>query len=332
MKQRIWLIIMLLLSVLTGCKDKEKSPRDRMLPSITGRIGEVMVVCTESLWQSEVRKKTEEILAEAYPALPQEERMFDIIRVSPSNFEGLYESHRNILWIQTDPDIDSAIFRIEKSRYAKEQLIIWTKSPDKESLLDLLEENKQRIQSLFNGIERKRLLSIYKKDRNQNIHQHLASKHNILLNVPKGFHIDVDSNNFIWLTNDTEYDLKGIWIYYYPYTDTLTFTRDFLIQKRNEIGKEYVPGGKPGSFMQTEILYPPHFNQFIYNDQYFAELRGLWKMEGGIFMGGPFMSLTTLDKKRNRIITVEVYVFAPNTRKRNFIRNIEAIPYSLQIK
>jgi hypothetical protein len=31
-------------------------------------------------------------------------------------------------------------------------------------------------------------------------------------------------------------------------------------------------------------------------DKYYAELRGLWKVEND-FMGGPFVSLSTLDEK-----------------------------------
>jgi len=37
------------------------------------------------------------------------------------------------------------------------------------------------------------------------------------------------------------------------------------------------------------------------------------------------------DKKRNRIITVEGFVFAPRYDKHNYIRKLEAILYSLKI-
>ena len=50
-------------------------------------------------------------------------------------------------------------------------------------------------------------------------------------------------------------------------------------------------------------------------------------MENG-FMGGPFVSLTTLDKKRNRVVTIEGYVFAPKFKKRDYIKEVEAIIYS----
>jgi hypothetical protein len=49
-------------------------------------------------------------------------------------------------------------------------------------------------------------------------------------------------------------------------------------------------------------------------------------------MGGPFISLVQLDEKRNKIITVDGFVFAPAHKKRELIRQMEAILYSLKIQ
>ncbi len=46
-------------------------------------------------------------------------------------------------------------------------------------------------------------------------------------------------------------------------------------------------------------------------------------------MGGPFISLSTFDKERNRIVTVEGFVYAPKFDKRNYLRQVEAILYTL---
>jgi hypothetical protein len=59
-------------------------------------------------------------------------------------------------------------------------------------------------------------------------------------------------------------------------------------------------------------------------------MRGQFRMENDFGFGGPFISLTTLDEKRNRVVTIEGYVFAPNSPKRELIRDLEAILYSLE--
>ena len=82
--------------------------------------------------------------------------------------------------------------------------------------------------------------------------------------------------------------------------------------------------------MTTERNFPINFNEFLLNDNYIAEMRGLWKLVGD-YMGGPFISISTVDEKRNRIITIDGYVYAPKFNKRNYLRQVEAILYSLEI-
>jgi len=50
----------------------------------------------------------------------------------------------------------------------------------------------------------------------------------------------------------------------------------------------------------------------------------LWKIPAK-FMGGPFVSLSFLDKESKNIITIEGNVYAPHDKKREFMREIEAI-------
>jgi len=81
--------------------------------------------------------------------------------------------------------------------------------------------------------------------------------------------------------------------------------------------------------MSTEKRILPAYREFLRNNQYYTELKGLWRLEGD-FMGGPFISLSTVDTIRNRVVTVEGYVYAPKNDKRNFLRQTEAILYTLE--
>ena len=83
--------------------------------------------------------------------------------------------------------------------------------------------------------------------------------------------------------------------------------------------------------MITEPLFPPIVTEFKMKDTYTIEMQGLWRMHEGYAMGGPFISLTQLDEKRNKVITVEGFVFAPAHQKREFVRQMEAILYSIEI-
>ena len=46
-------------------------------------------------------------------------------------------------------------------------------------------------------------------------------------------------------------------------------------------------------------------------------------------MGGPFVSLTRLDQVNAQVVTAETFLFAPGQKKRNALRQCEAILYSL---
>jgi DNA helicase TIP49 (TBP-interacting protein) len=66
--------------------------------------------------------------------------------------------------------------------------------------------------------------------------------------------------------------------------------------------------------VKIEDMFSPVYSANTY--------RGLWKLNGG-FMGGPFLIKTYfIDKKV--VVTVGL-IFAPDNRKRNYIRTLEAI-------
>ena len=82
--------------------------------------------------------------------------------------------------------------------------------------------------------------------------------------------------------------------------------------------------------MSIESEAPVYFREYTKDNRYYAELRGLWKLENG-FMGGPFISITTLDESRNRVVTAEGFVFAPGKAKRNYLRELEAILQTFKV-
>jgi hypothetical protein len=47
------------------------------------------------------------------------------------------------------------------------------------------------------------------------------------------------------------------------------------------------------------------------------------------YYGGPFISISTYDEARQRIVTIDCYTHAPKFSKREYIRELEAVCYSL---
>jgi hypothetical protein len=82
--------------------------------------------------------------------------------------------------------------------------------------------------------------------------------------------------------------------------------------------------------MSTEHLLPLVFRVSKVKNNHSAEMRGLWKMVND-YMDGPFINLSVLDVPNNRVIMMDGLVYAPRFDKRNYLRQVEAMVYSLEL-
>ena len=98
---------------------------------------------------------------------------------------------------------------------------------------------------------------------------------------------------------------------------------------RDSVLGEHIQGAFPGSYMTTEKRFTPSYEAISKNGEYCGVVRGLWEMEGDM-MGGPFVSHALLDKKKGRVIVAESFVYAPESKKANLIRRMEAALFTLR--
>jgi len=318
--------LVVLFLIFTACT----SNKQPLLPKVTGKPGEVLLVVDQFTWESEIGKFLNNMLTQPFEAIPQEEPIYDPIRIPSSGFNNLLKSHRNIILAKISSRNKKPRIIVQRDIWAKPQLVINIIGPNDSTTLEYLKENQNKLISLLNQAEINRTIENYKKNRAKGIDEELKIKHHLSISVPMGYDMDVDADDFVWISHEISDLTQGILIYYYDYTDPNTFTPEYLVKKRNEFTRRYVPGPVEGSFMKTEDLYPVVLTEYNKDDHYYVELRGLWKLENA-FMGGPYISLTTLDEKRNRVVTVDGFVYAPSLNKRNYVREIEAIIHTLSI-
>ena len=148
---------------------------------------------------------------------------------------------------------------------------------------------------------------------------------------------EADSVQLMWCCNNKGSLRRDIVVYAYPYTNANTFSLDYLNAKRDEVLSKIISASVEGSYMGTEYkVFPPQMRNVQAlgskknNGFYATEIRGLWKIRNGEAMGGPYISLTRLDQVRGNLITAETFIFAPGQKKRNPLRQAEAILYTLQ--
>lgn len=322
------LIALVLITVLSMSCNEVKVKKS-LLPGVSGTAGEVLIVMNKNYWNKTPGTYFKNLLREDTPGLPQSEPLFNTINIPRKSFSELFRIHRNIILTKIDNTVEKPGIKVEYDKWATPQIVITMIAPSEDSFGDLFDKNAENLISLIYKIEHKRLTDNYKKYSEIKLIDKLERRTGVNLTIPKGYTYDLDTNNFIWISHETPEISQGIFVYYYDYKDSSAFTINSLIDKRNEILKLYVAGVGEGSYMTTELQVFPIFSSYKIKGKYTAELRGLWKVKGD-FMGGPFVSISQLDEKTNRIVTVEGYVYAPKYNKRKYIRQLEAILYTMK--
>ncbi len=324
MKRQNILIAIILLFLASACSNPGGT-----MKSVTGKIGEVVVLIPKETWKGNVGDSIRKVLAQPQLSLPQEEPIFKLIDVPPIAFTDIFKSSRNILSVKISPTLAESGVEFTKDSWASPQYIVNIKAKSEDEFYRLFRSNSDKIIGYFMQAERDRLKSNYAKYYDKAIYNTLLKSFNLDLRVPPGFNINKKDSSFLWTSYETPEISQGLIIFTYKYTSDSTFTKNYLLNKVDSILNKRIPGPTKGSYMALERQVDPVFNVFKYQQNYTADMRGLWRVQND-FMGGPYINFTTLDAKYNRIVSILGYVYAPRFDKLNYLRQVEAMIYTLQ--
>ena len=305
---------------------------DRLLTSATGSIYECLIVS-----DAKVKEAVCETMGADMYGLPQMEPTFTVSHVTPAQFDDLFKGTRNILLVDINPSKYTMV-KATKSRdvWSKPQAMLRIQAPSDEAFLAYWKDKGASIREWFVREELARQLRFYRASTNKEARE-ILNKQGYDLLIPEDFILIKDSANIVWCCNNKGPMRKDIIVYSYPYTSQEQFSLDSIIAMRNAVLGKLVTAQVPGSHMGTEYKhFPPVSRQVAalrdtVGGFYGVETRGLWKILDGEAMGGPFVSLTRLDQVNGRVVTAETFLYAPGQKKRNAMRQLEAILYSLEM-
>ena len=301
----------------------------KIMPNITGGAGEVLVVMDNFNWDNSTGEALKDILMEEVPGLPQSEPLFDVIQITVASFEGFYQFHRSIVLTTVESGLEPRI-RFRENVYARPQIMVQLEAPSAGALKDLMSENEERIQGFLVQYDRNRLMDIYRETKDPAIQKEIADHHQVRLAIPRGYNLDFTTEEYTSVSIESPDLSQVIQIYDFPAAGPEDLNTDNLISQRNQFTRKYVHGPREDSYMIIAPIYRPIVFDLENNNMEVVELRGLWELENG-YMGGPFISHSVYDSRRNRIICVDGYVYYPNQKKRVKIKQLEAIIYSMEI-
>lgn len=184
---------------------------------------------------------------------------------------------------------------VHMNRHAYPQVIIRTDGSEAPRLRALLRDFELRVATM-------RL----RESHNPKAEDSIKRQFDVRMLIPSDMTASKKGKDFLWLSNNTASGMRNICVYRGANRDSV-----MRINIKGETDSMYVQ-----SVPETVRRRKVKDGILTY---------GLWEMKGDA-MGGPFVSLTRDG------ITAEAFVYAPEMKKRNLIRQLEAVIYTLQTK
>ena len=311
---------------VSGCKSFYKLGSE---PGITaqGAAYELVVVCNTPTWEGEAGETLRSILQQPVPALNQQEPMWNVLRVTPDGFKNVIAKHRNVIKLLVDENVEPAI-GIQYDVSAHPQTVMLIQAPTQAALSEYIEESKENILYVLEKSERDRTLEYANKYYEGSLRAMIQEKFGVDMKVPKGYMLRSSSEDFIWISYEHKLASQGFFIYSYPYKGAQSLRPEALVAARNKFASR-IPGPSEGSYMITYDEAEPLSRAIRINGRLWVEMRGLWDVKND-FMGGPFVSYSTVDTETNRVVTLDCYVYSPQLPKRNYIRPLEHLVYLME--
>ena len=315
--------ILLLLLIAVGCQNSPSSP---LVKSSNGKINTISVVMPDLLWESEVGDAVR--AAFAYPAegLPQKEPLFDLKQIPPEVFTGFTRLSRMILWVGFGEEV---VIRTDKNRYARPQQMAVLSAPDMSTLVEMiLSQSSDIIKSFKKGELAERQRRTLKSTLNQNA---LKYRFGIDLTIPSAYKVFKEEKSTVWFQREIRKGHVNLIVYELPGTTKIDFEEPLtdIIIIRDSVGQAFIPGRLAKTHLITEAAYEPYVYKTSVDGIRAIETRGTWEVKGD-FMAGPFLQFLLDDKKNNRYLVMEGFVFAPTAAKRDYVFETEAIMQSMQ--
>lgn len=302
-----------------ACGERHKG----IIPDAGGKPYEVLVVSDNDT----ARNIMSDILGHDTDGLPQPEPMFDVSATGTDGYTPTVRMARAIVVVKTDSrQFTATSIKYERDAYARAQIIIYVNTPSAEALKNDIHTVGPHVAQMLTRAEMNTAIGQMSENRNANAGRMADSIVGCAITVPARMRRSKRGNRFVWFSDDAPSGMQNICIYSF---DGLNISPEHIITMRDSIMKANIPGEKPGMYMTT-TEESTHWTTENTPSGKIIIGRGLWEMKGDA-MGGPFVCHCIADSAHNRTIVAEAFVYAPEMKKRNKIRQAEAALYTMSL-
>lgn len=322
-KQLLIASALVFLLALGSCKNTKNSDYT-FLPESIGPIHSVLVVMEDELWNAALGDSIRSSFYAPLKGLSLVESRLELQHIPPSIFTGTIRQNRTILFAGLD---SLSYTRIQSDVYAAPQKVAVIKGRSMDELVYSFEDHSEEFVEAFRELEigeaQKRFTRSLSTDNS------FEEVFGVRLQMPSIYQLGKKTEDFLWFDRPVNKGTLNIIAYTLPsgvFTQPTDLVSD-LIFRRDAVVSEHIPGPDvPGktTYMLTENILRPYVKGVNVAGLPAVEMRGMWEMHN-YPMAGPFVSYFLNDKKNDRILVLEGFVFAPNELKRNLLFELEAI-------
>ena len=310
------------LMALASCGNRSEV----LLPNVSGKAGEVIVVMNKPDWEGALGNATRELLAADCPWLPVREPLYSLVNIAPADLSNLFKVHRNIVFFDIDPQVAESGVKYLKDRWAKPQCLVSVAAPTSEEAIHFLATDGGKISAYIEQAERDRVISNTLHYEEKPLYGKVSEVFGGSPHFPTGYSLKKRTSDFVWVADEKQYTNQAVLIYKYPAEED-PFTIEKIIAHRNAILKANVPGMFDNTWMTTGDYPAPYIEYLKYRGRSFAQVRGWWEVEND-YMAGPFVSHSFYSPDGKEVVVAEAFLYAPKYDKRQYLRQVESILYS----
>lgn len=313
---------------ITSCSEEKK--KQILLPNITGKAGEIIVVIDKGQWEGALGTVIRDSLSAETPYLPQPEPLFSLVNVPKNAFNNMFQVHRNIIMINVDSSVTEPGMVLRKDIWAAPQTVVYINAADSESAAKIIKENSATLVTTIEQAEVDRIIRNIKKYPEPKISAVITEMIGGSPQFPSSYKLKKRTSDFIWAEYATQGVTQGVLAYKYPVVEGEDMmSLESILANTNEMLKNNVPGMFENTYMTISNALRPGIEYKRYKGLAFAEIRGFWEVYND-YMGGPFVSHAFYSQDGKEIIVLQAFVYAPKYDKRQYLRQAESIIYSFE--
>ena len=218
--------------------------------------------------------------------------------------------------------LDEIPLILSRNQFAKNQLFMIISGNSYDQINDYLDSNKAFIKKQFDdNFFKKQAQYFLDNQRQEELELELLSKYNWTMNIPWGWELikDDPEKSFLWIGQELPFRWIAVqWREgnFFSKEDALEYAQDF-----------------PQNYFES-IRYNPDYLKIDFEDfnsESAYRIYGLWESIEDA-KGGPFQGYLFYDYKNNRTFYISYIVFNPGGKKAFYMRQLEMIAQTIDIK